>query len=217
MIDKKFSTEFEAHKGLIHKLTKKCWGRLKEVGIDDHEYEDVFQINCISYVKVAKAYNPERGITFGAYLGRAIYNEFNKYADKIINEKVALHLQSYEDFSSQDGDDIDFMASYREENSVVDMIEHSFITKEEARENIAKLSGIARLVIRELLAPSVALKQSFIGMQAHSEMAKSQGERYIRVPNTINIRAIRLHYGFKNRDMVNLRQEFIEHLGVRIE
>lgn len=212
-----FSTEFLDHQGLIHKLTKKCWGRLKDVGIDDHEYEDIFQINCMTYVKAAKAFDTERGITFGAYLGRAIYNQFNQYAKALISEKLELGLISYEDFKTDDDDGFDFIAVYMADPTVINSIEQSAILKELAREQIAKLSKLGRLVIRELISPSSDLQKSFIGMRAHAEMAKSQGEKYLRIPKAIDMRAIKIHYGLRHRDMVDLKTEFKLHLGVTVE
>lgn len=215
--DISFSTKFEDHQGLIHKLTKKCWGRLKDVGLHDHEYEDVFQINCMTYVKAARKYEPERGITFSAYLGRAIYNQFNQHADNIIREKLSLNLQSYEDFKT-DGDDdsFDFMSIYVSDGIVENNVEHAAILKQESKENIRKLSNLGKLVIRELISPSISLKKSFTGMKAHSEMAKKQGVKFIRPPQSINFRAIKLHYGLCHRDMVSLRKEFNLHLGVNV-
>ena len=216
-LDKKFSVEFADHQGLIHKLTKKCWGRLQELKIYDHEYEDVFQINCIAYVKVSRAFNPELGYGFGAYLGRAIYNEFNKYAEKIINEKIELNLQSYEDYAGEDGDDFDFMSVHIADPSILNAVENNHIIGDEARECINKLSSTSKLIVRELLSPSIGLQKSFDGMKAHSELAKDLGEKYIRVPQTINIRAIKLHYGIKHRDMEVVKREFKEFLGVSLD
>jgi hypothetical protein len=213
--ERKFNSEFSLHTGLIHTLTRKCWGRLKEAGLDEFEYDDVYQINCVSYVKAAKAYDATRGITFGAYLGRAIYNEFNKFADRVINEKHELGFVSYNDFSSEEND-ADFLEYH---NADVDLTEvgADTISRETARENIAKLSVLGRLVIRELLSPTDALKRTFEGIKAHSEVAKQTGEKYIRVPKSIDMRTIRLHYGFRQKDIVGLRYEFKQQLGVEIE
>lgn len=214
-VNRAFSSEFSLHTGLIHTLTRKCWGRLKEAGLDEFEYEDIYQINCITYVKVAKAYDASRGVTFGAYLGRAIYNEFNKFADRVIEEKHQLGFISYDEFSSEDND-VNFLDYH---NGDVDLTEVAAetISRETARENISKLSSLGKLVIRELLSPTDALKKTFEGIKAHSELAKQSGEKYIRVPKSIDMRTIKLHYGFRQRDIAGLKNEFKKELGVEIE
>lgn len=210
-----FNSDFKLHTGLIHALTKKCWGRLKSAGLDEYEYDDVYQINCISYVKSAKAYDAGRGITFGAYLGRAIYNEFNKFANRVIEEKHELGFIPYDEFSSETNS-TDFLDYH---NGGVDFTEvgEETVSRETARENIAKLSKLGKLVVRELLSPTDALKKTFEGMKAHSELAKESGEKYIRVPKSIDIRTIKLHYGFRSRDIAGIRNEFKRELGVEIE
>ena len=217
--DTAYSSEFSDHQGLIHQLTKKCWWRLKDAGLDDHEYEDVFQLNCISFVKVARKYDPARGITFGAYLGKAIFNEFNKYAEKVIKEKHELGIVSYDDFGDDDGEgEYDFLAhASKDLNRSEGGVEVSVIEREIARENIGKLSKFAKLIIRELMSPSEAVKQTIEGIRAHAELAKQTGEIYrVRIPREVDIRAIKIHYGFRDMDIIKVKKEFETVLGVKI-
>ena len=213
--ERAFSSEFSLHTGLIHTLTRKCWGRLKDAGLDEFEYDDVYQINCMTYVKAAKAYDASRGITFGAYLGRAIYNQFNKFADKAIEEKHELGFIAYDDFSDEDSS-TDFLDYHNGDIDVTEVAAET-ISRETARENISKLSNLGKLVVRELLSPTDALKRTFEGIKAHSELSRDSGEKYIRVPKSIDIRTIKIHYGFRQRDIIGLKNEFKKELGVEIE
>lgn len=213
--ERAFSSEFSLHTGLIHTLTRKCWGRLKEAGLDEYEYEDIYQINCMTYVKAAKAYDASRGITFSAYLGRAIYNQFNKFADKAIEEKHELGFIAYDDFSSEDNN-TDFLDYHNAEADFAE-VGVEVISRETARENIAKLSAIGKLVVRELLSPTDGLKRTFEGIKAHSEVSKEKGEKYIRVPKSIDLRTIKIHYGFRQQDIAGLKNEIKEQLGVEID
>ena len=215
MNNRAYSTDLNYHTGLIHTLTKKCWGRLVEAGVNEFEYEDIYQINCVSYVKVSRAYDPERGVTFTAYLGRAIYNEFNKFAERVIAEKCELGLIPYADFATEDGE-ADLLEFATTEQMAEDIMAEK-ISRDIARENIAKLSKLGKLVIRELLAPSDELKKTFEGLKAHAELSKQQGEKFIRVPKSIDFRTIKLHYGFRPRDIAGLKNEFKKQLGVEIE
>lgn len=78
-----FSTRFEDHKGLIYTLAMRCYARLLGARITAMEFEDVYSEMCVSYTKAARGFDPSRGIGFGAYLGRACYNDFNKIAEKL--------------------------------------------------------------------------------------------------------------------------------------
>lgn len=85
-IKRGFRTDFEAHRDLIMRFAHKAWGRLEGAGVN-MPFDDVFQELSVIYCKAKEKYNPELGITFSAYLGRAMQNDFNKIAEKLISER----------------------------------------------------------------------------------------------------------------------------------
>jgi hypothetical protein len=78
-----FSTKYEDHTGLLYKFALMFHGRLQGAGITAMEFEDVRSELNVTYVKALKKYDPEKGITFTAYLGRACINDFNKVAERL--------------------------------------------------------------------------------------------------------------------------------------
>lgn len=102
-----YSTAFEDHKQLIHQMARKGYLRLQGAHISI-DYEDVFQEMCVTYAKAVNKYNPEYGVTFTAYLGRAIWNEFNSFAEREITHKIELCSVSIEGaLASSEDSDID--------------------------------------------------------------------------------------------------------------
>lgn len=107
-VGRAYSTAFEDHKPLIQKLARKGYLRLMgaHVSVD---YEDVFQEMCVTYTKAATRYNPEVGVTFTAYLGRAIWNDFNQFAEREVNQKIhcsPFSIEGLSAHSSEEGIDL---------------------------------------------------------------------------------------------------------------
>lgn len=86
-----YSTDFAAHRDLICKLARKGWGRLQAAGVVI-DYDDVFQEMSLIYCKAAERYDATKGFTFTAYLGQAIWHDFNKVAQRLTNDQCGLGL-----------------------------------------------------------------------------------------------------------------------------
>lgn len=208
-----FSTQFEDHKGLLHKFSKGGFARLCEFGISI-DYEDVFQENCVSLVRAQKTYSPESGITFSAYMGRSVMNNFNKFAKRLITERTEVGLLSIEDLGDADSDGTQDAMDYlmnRSNEEESPSIEEQIECMETARANIAKLSPKAKLVIRDLLKPSKALTDQHSAEYAHHMHAKSMGEATPRVPKQIDLRYVVRFHGLKH---YKFEAEMRESLGV---
>lgn len=93
-LSRTYSTRFEDHKGLLYKLATQCYGRLRGAGITAMEFEDVQSELNIAYVKASRGFDASLGISFGAYLGRACFNHFNKLAERLELEQFG-RKQSY--------------------------------------------------------------------------------------------------------------------------
>lgn len=98
-----YSTQYEDHQGLIHKFARKGWGRLTSLGVSI-DYEDVFQEMSVTYCRAASKFDPSRGFTFSAYLGQAIWHDFNKLAQRFENELSGLGFTRIEDMGVEDSD-----------------------------------------------------------------------------------------------------------------
>lgn len=91
-IGRAYSTKFEDHKGLMIKIARNCYARARSSKISSLEFDDVLGEMHYAYVKASQGYDPERGITFGAYLGRACYNQFNKVMERLELEQYGHKL-----------------------------------------------------------------------------------------------------------------------------
>lgn len=211
MNNRAFSTNFEDHNGLLHKFTKSGFGRLRGMDIDI-DYEDVFQENCVSFVRAKQTYNPEAGISFSAYMGRAVWNNFNKLAEKLERERDELGMVSVEELTETDEEcdsALDNISGSLCE--AVPSTEDALISFQEARANIAKLSQKARLVVRDIMKPSQALIDQHAAEYAHYQHAKSMDEYAPRVPLEIDLRYVVKYHGMK---FYKFEQELKEKLGI---
>lgn len=87
-----FSTRYEDHKGLMYRFAMRCYARVRGSGISALEFDDVLSEMSVSYTKALKSYDPARGITFSAYLGRCCFNDFNKLMEKLELEQFGRKL-----------------------------------------------------------------------------------------------------------------------------
>lgn len=147
---KAFDTSYAVHQGLIHKLARKGFGRLMQAGVTI-DYEDVFQEMSLTYVKAVRKYNPELGISFTAYLGRAIWNQFNLFAEQEIGH-------------SSEVSSIDEMSEGSEVNDLYEAIDGGSATPEQYLEvkqswavNSIKCGSVAKLIVRQIMNPSEGL------------------------------------------------------------
>lgn len=148
-VKRSFDTSFEAHKGLIHKLARRGYGRLVSVyaAID---YEDVFQEMCLAYVKAAEKFDPEFGVTFTAYLGRAIWNEFNRFAERELDGREEFGLYSLESMDDMLEDDITIMDVIPGDELTPEEI---YEAKQSVQENVRLCGPMGKFLISKLMNP----------------------------------------------------------------
>lgn len=150
-----YSTKLEDHSPLIHKLTQKFLGRMNGAGCYALDYEDLYQQACMTYAKAQPRYNPEYGITFTAYLGRAIMNDMNKFMEKVLNEHLGLGIV-YGDSLSVDEDSASVYDNFASDDET---IEERLERVSEAKANLRNLKPITRLYVRILMQPPAEFKE----------------------------------------------------------
>jgi DNA-directed RNA polymerase specialized sigma24 family protein len=208
-----FSTKFEDHEPLLHTMTRKCFGRLVQMN-PSADYEDLFQELCVAFVRAQKTYDPTKGISFTAYMGRAVYNEFNGMMDKIARDNEAIPMISAQELEARGDDgDIDFYGTYDPKQATM---EDLIVRSDEARDNFMKLSYPARLVVKELHKPSKELLKAHSGMLAHSALARAKGENVPRVSHEITLRVVAQYLHIDKKTLASIRQEFREVVGVDV-
>ncbi len=166
-----FDTAFEVHKGLIHKLAHKGYGRLMQAGVTV-DYDDVFQEMSVTYVKAASKYNPEKGVTFTAYLGQAIWNEFNKFAEKEVN--FILQVSSIESMSGNA--DMEGADLYESIDSGIASPEEYMEVKQNYIANTAKCSKNGRLIVKQIINPTSGLLDHLRAKQQAAMQDRASGK-----------------------------------------
>lgn len=139
-----YSTDFSAHKALICTMARKGWGRLQSAGVV-MDYDDVFQEMSLIYCKAAAGYDPSKGFTFTAYLGRAIWMDFNKFAEKLINDQCGLGLVRIEAIGDEEMDFYEMMPDPGQTP------EEALITSRAFMENMKLLPMTERIVVAKLV------------------------------------------------------------------
>jgi hypothetical protein len=72
-------------------------------------------------------------------------------------------------------------------------------------------------VIRELLCPSDSIKKTFEGLKAHAALKRSMGlTNRDDSPKSIDMRVIRVHFGFSHVEFRAIKRELEKKLGVEI-
>lgn len=199
-----FNTDYNEHVGLIHNFARKGWGRMVQANVD-MDYEDVFQEMSLTYTKALNTYDPERGVGFTAYMGRAIWNDFNRVAEKRIAEKVELGMTSIHALENDDDD-----------NSWVDNILKSDVRspqeelerKQEIVHKLRSLSQTAKFLVAQLVAPSPEVEAAFA---AHQANLRSTGGN---APKNMSLGFIGRHYKIGQTRLTAAVQEIRDNYGV---
>lgn len=151
-----YSLDIADHHGLITKLAQRGLWRLQRAGVVT-DFEDVFQDMSVSYVKAKLGFDALMGFTFTAYLGRAIWQDFNRVAERLINDQIGLGLVRMEDMG---GDEID---AYELVASPASTPEEQYLGGR------AFGDGMRALTIKERTVVGKFIRQEMPGVKAKSE------------------------------------------------
>lgn len=164
-----YSTKFTDHQGLIAMLTKRFMGRLAGAGMSKFaDFDEIFQIASLTYVKAAKGYDPALGITFAAYLGKAIANDFTKYQERLFRTGQAFTVCEADLDSYEDDESYSFM-----QNIASDDEDPAALTerRQQMIVNVRMLSHVAREYVRLILVPSPEFEAFVQGQSKYANKA----------------------------------------------
>lgn len=194
-VSRAFDTSFEAHKGLLHKMARKGYGRLMDLNMVI-DYEDVFQEMSLAYVKAAQKYDATKGITFGAYLGRAVWNEFNRFVEREQGENFA----SLDSFEKGEDDDLDVYSAVPSNCLTPEQL---IELKQEAQYKNKRSGKLTKYLISQLLNPSPKIVEAF-----NRETEKESG----RIPRDITLSFILEQQTAFDHEEVSLAKRQIKEL-----
>lgn len=210
-----YQTDFESHKNLLHKFARMLMRRLMAVGLSP-DYEDVFADMCECYCRAVLSYDPARGITFSAYLGRAVWNNTNPVTDRLIAEHQVIGHCPLNDFAADAGEDDDSIMDRLTGGDAQLSPEQLAERNEDTAQRVHSLPPLARAVMKELVAPSEGLRCTFAAMKAHREQARALKRRSKPVPDSITLPVIYQHLGLTQDQINTVHQQCVEYLGVDI-
>lgn len=206
-----FSTDFEQHQPLIHKFARKGYGRLIQANVNI-DYQDVYQEMCLTFTLAAKKYDPARGISFSAYFGRAIWHQFNRFAEREIQEKLDICSSSVDDMAHSMGDDHNHMDIYEAIDSGDLSPEETLVAKQDALERNAMCkSTISKIFIRELMHPSQRVLDAFAEQEARLTTAANR-----KVPKEVDLQLIADTYGISKKDAKAAKDQLNQIYGLKI-
>lgn len=209
-----FRTDYESHTGLLHTFARKIYGRLCSTGVTA-DYDDVFGDVCEAYSRAAISYNPAHGVGFGAYLGRAIYNNVNKIAERRIRERTELGMQPLSTYAAYGEEDETVMDRVADVTEFGPSPEELLEAKQDALQRIDRLPELARTVVAELTNPSEAVKRTHQAMKAQRAQAVAAGYRTARrVSDEVTLPVIFQHFGLTREQISMFQRECREYLGV---
>lgn len=210
-----FSTRYEDHVGLLHKLARGQYAILQPYN-PSLEYEDIFQEMSLTYVLALETYKPELGITFSAYLGRAALNNFGKVRHKLITERSNLGMYSIDEHEDEDGNNRIL------ENCCdsTESIEQQIIERDEVVQMVrqirgkgkggTKLSRLALVLLGDLIDPSDVIRAAWFAKRHHARKAAAinpESEEAMDFPDEITLAFCARLRGVPQENLAIVRRE----------
>ncbi len=164
----------------------KAYRRLMAVGVGI-ELEDVESMMIESFLKAQASFNPEFGNGISAYAGRAMLNDFNRYAEKVIAERVQHGVASQSELEAHMESDTDFWETANVDGAVLAgslaaMVEDPMELLERRQTVVSvleRMSPAARGVLRMLVDPPRVLQEAFDDHVADLRARRADGERVV--------------------------------------
>lgn len=170
MSDLAKDTRLESHKGLIHKLCKRAFGRSAALGLS-LDYEDLFQEGCIAWMAAEKKFNPQAGFYFSTYLGTAVTNRLNRVIEAHIKTEVKCGGYSLDEPIGEDGGKLEEVVADEREDLL-----GSVIAWDTRRKMLDGLSPLARWVVLTLENPSREVLAEWKAYQVLQAKRQEMGE-----------------------------------------
>jgi RNA polymerase sigma factor (sigma-70 family) len=168
---------YTTHVGLVHYAARKGYGRLVAMGAPV-DYDDLVQELSVVFVKAFDGFSEECGYKFSSYYTRAAYNQINKIAEKVKEERVDNGVRSVEEmahrYSSATGtdiDDFDILTCSRQTP------ESELSTSQSLSRMLSNLSPLASLIARWLIDPPKELEREFEACVAHVGLTRQAGQQ----------------------------------------
>lgn len=186
--------EYNKWKKLVGSLAYKAYSRLEAAGVSAMGLEDVESMMTESFFRAQSKFNPEFGVGISAYAGRAMLNDFNRVAEKLINERVQHGVRSVGEIEARMGeDDADLWEMLTPSDAVLSgstaaMAEDplEIVARRQAvGKLLERLSAEAQVVLQMVVQPSPKLQRVFELWTERLRARRAAGE-VVTIPMAID-------------------------------
>lgn len=157
---------YQDNLGLVHMLSKRVFARTQAAKLS-MQYEDVFQEVSLVLVKASEKFEPNKGLTFSAYLTRAAYNNINRIVEKETNFVIKLETISNVD---EELGEIQFPSNALNPEQECQLSEH-------LATHMASLSVNGRRIINWMVNPPKRLLEEIKMAECKVQLCNAAGQR----------------------------------------
>lgn len=193
-------TALQDNIGLVHKITRRVWGRAASF-CSDMDYEDFFQEAQRTFLKAESGFDATRGVRFSTYISGAIMNRLNFIADE------AIQSSRYEVRSSAMTSSDEDHGEMMERISPDDRTLETEFEQERLFDSILnRLSPVARIMFRETFKPSNKMIQEF---QAKEALMRKLGKPKLGYFYLNTVAEFLIRNGMSEKAVKNARREIL--------
>lgn len=203
---------FNDYKLLIGREAMKGYKRLMGNGVSI-DYEDVFQQMSMTFCVASEKFDPSKGYAFTTYLVRAIWHQFNKWAESQIAYRQ--HCQSVEEhrLADEEGDGFSLYEILSNDASTPEQI---VMHRRDSERAFNSMSEEARKVIEVLVSPPEELDKEWTALKAHHAHGRALGISSRRLPDDMNFTFAFDHLNLSVRRRNQVKRELGETFGVKL-
>lgn len=194
---------YEDYVRLLKKYAGKGLRRLHAAGARSIEYGDVLSHMSETWLSASRGYDPSFGVPFIPYLSRAIWINFNRWANEQIGEEgshISIDTQPT-DTEEGEGGLHDLLADDRAEDPILQILR-----RESFARVMRRLSPDAQTFIRLLLNPPEELYKENEAIQARCAYGRDRGINAAR-PKHITFSLIGRLMGLNRVSRANIFKE----------
>lgn len=204
---------FSAYEKLISQTAWKCFQRLNSAGVVI-EYQDVMQELSVTFCLAKDKFDATKGYKFSTYLVRAMYNQFNRFAEPLIEGRNLI--ASVEELEEYHGGSEDDIGLYEAVSNNDPSPEELVLNHIEVKAKLRGLSNNSKRAVRELIQPSELLIEAYEAKRAQREHGMSLGVKKREVPEDMPLSFILNHQKLGKAARDNVRAEIMNNFGIRI-
>ncbi len=189
---------------LVHQCARKGYSRLKAAGCHSVDLEDVVQEMRITFEGCRLRFDRDKGVEFSTYLYRAIWQNFNRFADAMISGSGPVSLDT--SGALEEGGLHEVIADDR------DGPEDVFEQRQRRERALKRLKPLTRRVVEFLDDTPQEMLEGLRALQAKAQWVQERTGRSRLIPRTVSLTFVMNMMGLSQRQRVELRRDLDRHI-----